>query len=217
MTQFRKLHFSLPLAALLLAPPAIAADPQFVDWISISTTTDVAQGTVGAIGVTLSGTVMGPGVVNGTSTIFSGTSFAPPIAKGDSLDLAAYTVASTYTVSFSQAVLDPVFHIADLSTRVTFTGATPAKVSGNSFFSVSGNSVNGGGFAGAGNGTVRLSGVYTSLSFSAIDVIQTPPGGDGFYLQVGVSPVPEPATFALLLAGLFAVGVAARTRGPFQC
>ena len=216
MRQLSKFTYSLPLAVLIFSQPATAADPQFVDWTSINTTTRIAQGSIGSIAVTLSGTVMGPGVVNGTSTIFSGASFTPPIATGDSLDLAAYTVPSTYTISFSQTVLDPVFHIADLSTRVTFTGATPTRVSGNSFFSVTGNSVNGGGFAGAGNGTVRLSGVFTSLSFSAIDVIQAPPGGDGFYLQVGVSAVPEPASCALLLAGLFAVGVSARTRRSAQ-
>ena len=217
MIKFSKVLRSLPLAALSVAAQAGAATPEFVDWTSINTTTDIAQGNIGAIDIILSGTPIQSGNVDGTSTIFSDSAFTPSLATSDDVELASYTIASLYTLSFSKSVSDPIFHIADLSTRVTFDGAAVALVSGNSCFTVSGNSIDGGGVSCAGNGTIQLSGTYTSIAFSAVDLIQSPPGGDGFYIQVGVSPVPEPATYALTLAGLFAMAGRVHRRRLARC
>lgn len=118
------------------------------------------------------------------------------------------------TLTFSSPVTNPVMAIWSLGAGGTpasfvFANATPQFVSGGpsaeyggAAIAVSGNTVSGM----EGNGTVRFVGTYSSLSW-------TNPQYEGWYgFNVGASPVPEPASVAMMLCGLAAVGLGVRRR-----
>jgi len=121
-------------------------------------------------------------------------------------------------ITFSRAVVDPVFSIWSLgqagnTASFHFIGATPVFVAGGagaeyggSAITVSGNDV----FGTEGNGTVQFIGTYTSISW-------TNPVGENWYgFDVGVAgvaaAVPEPGSTGMLLAGLTLTGLAVRRR-----
>jgi hypothetical protein len=138
---------------------------------------------------------------------------APPQANGI-MKLTGGT-SNVNTLTFSTAVVNPVFAIWSLGqpglvASFNFIGATPIYVAGGasaefggSAISVAGNDVSGS----EGNGTVMFMGTYSSLSW-------TNPGYENWYgYNVGMTAaVPEPETYALLLAGLGVVGALARRR-----
>lgn len=140
-----------------------------------------------------------------------------PVASNGILQLIGGTT-DVQTIVFSQAVVDPVMAIWSLGqggrpASFVFLDATPTFVAGGSnaefggsAIGVTGNTVSGI----EGNGTVQFRGTFTSISW-------TNPQSENWYgFNVGVAgvaaPIPEPASVALLLAGLGAVGAAARRR-----
>lgn len=138
---------------------------------------------------------------------------APPQANGI-MQLTGGT-ANVNTLTFSTAVVNPVFAIWSLgnfgsAASFNFIGATPIYVAGGpsaeyggSAISVVGNNV----FGTEGNGSVMFAGTYSSLSW-------TNPTSEGWYgFNVGMTAaVPEPETYALMLAGLGVIGALARRR-----
>ena len=173
------------LAALALAPAASAADPPaFVDWVA--TGADVTNGTLFARQVALSGPNPGLSIVNGTYAGFSGTDFTPSLPTSDAVYLQSAS-GSTFTVSFGGPVQDPVLQFADLGSRFELpSGAGVSRLSGSAGFTVLGRAVTGA--ASPDNqGTVRLSGVFESVSFTGASI------SDGVWLQVGASPPAPPA------------------------
>ena len=181
---------------------------QFTDWTSNTATS--AAGTVGAITVSLSGPVQSA-VLNGISPFFSSAAlFTPALASSDYIEILVSPPSKTFTLTFSQAVTDPLMHVNSLASVFTFAGINPVKVSGNTHFAVSGNTVTGDNAQGQSNGTLRLPGTFTSISFSGSYV-----GNDGILIQVGFDPllaVPEPHMAALWMVGLAGVAFAARRR-----
>jgi hypothetical protein len=127
---------------------------------------------------------------------------------------------STNTITFSTAVTDPVMAIWSLgqpgaAASFVFTNATPTFVSGGpsqefngQAITLSGNTVNGA----EGNGVVQFHGTFTSLSW-------TNPSAENYYgFTLGVAGrgvVPEPGTYAMLLAGLAVVVLLGRTKASF--
>jgi hypothetical protein len=174
---------------------------QFVDWREINLSTNVATGTIGSIGVTMSGGDIDSGVTNGSGTRFSSSAFSPSLPTSDNVGFLGRTPAFTYTITFSEPVTDPVMHLASLASTLTFSGISPVKVSGETTLIVAGSTVSGATIGSTdANGTIRLPGVFTSLNFTA----QYTPGADGIYTQIGfdVAPVPELSTGTSLGAGL---------------
>jgi hypothetical protein len=121
------------------------------------------------------------------------------------------------TVTFSTPVVNPVMAIWSLGqggidAKFVFN-ATPTLVSGGPSaeyggpaLSVVGNTVSGN----EGNGTVQFIGTFSSISW-------TNPVFENWYgFDVGIAgvanPVPEPETYALMMAGLGAMGFIARRR-----
>ena len=121
---------------------------------------------------------------------------------------------TVYKLSFSQAVTDPYFaglSLGQTGISVSYAfDATPTLISSGigywggcaTCLQVSGNSMTGL----EGHGVVQFKGSFSSISWT----IPTAETWHGF--QVGVNAVPEPATYALVLAGLGVIGFMARRR-----
>jgi hypothetical protein len=164
---------------------------EFADWSSVQG--NLASGTLQGHLISLSGSHVGTppqSRVDGTSTVFNQPYFSPPLVTSDAIELYGFQGYS-YTLQFGGATQDPIVHIASLASKLVFPPGTQlTKVSGQSTFVVSGNTVTGA-LSGStdANGTVRLSGTFTSASFSATPVFQAA-SEDGIDVQVGAPPPP---------------------------
>lgn len=193
----------VPVLALISV--GVRAAPVFTDWTAFDSTTDIAQGTLVGTGVTLTGTALQSANTNGTSTLFSTSQFTPALPASDYVEFVSFasTPISSYQITFTQAVTNPLLHLASLASVLTFSGINPELVSGDANFLVSGNTVSGQIGTSDSNGTVRLPGTYSSISFTANFVGFVAGSRDGIAIQVGAEPrtpsVPEPASLALLL------------------
>jgi hypothetical protein len=118
------------------------------------------------------------------------------------------------TITFSRPVVDPVLALWSVgqggdtvsfdfnATPVLVAGGPSAEYGGSSIW-VAGNSA----YGTEGNGTVQFKGTFTSLSWV------NPTAENWYGFNVGVAAaVPEPGSFALMLAGLALAGVAVRRR-----
>ncbi len=215
-----KLHAIACAALTALATSAQAGPIDWNTWSSSSAGSITTTG--GPIGVSftggLSALVAGYPSYLPASTYADGTivSNAPTAANGIMQLTGGNTTLNT--VTFSAAVVDPVMAIWSLgqpgiNAEFAFTNATPVFVTGGasneyggSAISVIGNSV----FGVEGNGTVQFIGTYSSISW-------TNPVYEYWYgFDVGIAavanPVPEPETYALMMAGLGLMGLVARRR-----
>ena len=165
--------------------PGPQQQPEFADWTGVSG--NVASGTLRGGSISLSGSHVTdpPGSnVDGSSTVFDRSDFTPALAKSDAIHFSG-NPGYSYTLQFGSARRDPVLHLGSLASVLEFPAGTQiTRVSGDAEFGVSGSSVTGGvqGSDDA-NGTVRLNGDFTSVSFSATPTYSGPP--DGIYVQVG--------------------------------
>lgn len=211
---------SLAILGVSLTSPASAA---VIDWSTWSnpvagTTSGSATGTFsGGITASYSGElesfISGYPSYGPSGTFNGGTvGNAPPSANGI-IQLYGGNGGVTDTITFSQAVTDPVLAIWSLgqpgiNASFNFIGATPTLESGGpsneyagSTIAVIGNNV----YGSEGNGTIQFTGTYTSLSW-------TNPTYENWYgFTVGVA-VPEPETFGMMLMGLGMIGFIARRR-----
>jgi hypothetical protein len=185
---------ALVVAALFAGgPPAPAqAAPEFNDWTSVSN--NVAFGTLLGSSITLAGNVVDPppiSVLDGTSQMYVKSYFSPPLANTDALQFRS-GVGYSYRLTFGTEVQDPVLHLESIASTLTFPAGTPVtRLSGEFGFAVSGSSVSGVLDSGSNDtgGTIRLTGVYSSLTFTA-----TPPATvneDGIAILVGGTRPPD--------------------------
>jgi hypothetical protein len=211
------------LAAAGLLALAASAQAAPIDW---NTWTSTASGTISTAGGPVGVGFSGPAIsvmpnypsYTPTSTFADGTVVGnAPTPANNIMQLFGGTDALN-TVTFATPVVNPVMAIWSLGAggvdaQFAFTNATPVFVSGGpsaeyggSAISVVGNTV----FGAEGNGTVQFIGTFTSISW-------TNPVFENWYgFDVGIAgvanPVPEPATYALMAAGLGAMGWIARRR-----
>jgi uncharacterized protein YkwD len=185
------------------------AAPAAADWTAVSSNT--AIGTVPGTSVSLSGTQVWntpTSRVDGSWPYFAGPAFSPALPKTDVIQISGAPGAS-YTLRFNTAVKDPILHLGSLGSTIAFTGlpaGTPVtRLSSEGGFTVSGSSVSGtpgNTILASGNsdasGSIRLTGSYTSVSFTATPNYSGP--ADGILVQLvaeaptqGAPPPPPPS------------------------
>jgi hypothetical protein len=211
------------IATLAAALPAVAAP---IDWASWSnpvtgTTTGSATATFSTAGVTagyngeLQQFVAAYPSYNPVATFSGGTvGNAPPSANGI-IRIFGGTAGVANTITFSQAVANPVLAIwslgqpgliAQFNFRQPFTieSGGPNAEYGGASITAGGNTV----FGAEGNGVIQFTGSVSSITW-------TNPVSEnwyGFTVGVPVAAVPEPETYAMLLAGLGALALVTRRR-----
>jgi PEP-CTERM motif len=216
---------AIACGALCAAMPA-AADP--IDWASWSgvvtsaTSTGSALATFADLGMTASYTgELRSFVPNYPSyapvATFSGGTVSNRPAQSDGIvQIFGGANTGTHTITFSQAVLNPVMAIWSLGQpgfnaqfvfgqSFTIQSGGPNAEFGGATITAAGNTVSGL----EGSGVIQFDGSLTSITW-------TNPVFENWYgFTVGVplaNPIPEPETYALLLAGLALVGASARRR-----
>lgn len=205
------------ISTLILAGSASVASAAVVTW---TTWTSTSAGTAGSIGLTYAG----PAAELRTSypSYTPTTTFADgvlvnnaPVPANNILRILGGTNA-TQTLTFSQAVVNPVFAIWSLGQTglaasfnfiqtPTFVAGGPSAEYGGSAITVAGNNVSGV----EGNGTVRFLGNFNSLSWT------NPVREDWYGFNVGfqsIAAVPEPSTWAMMILGFAGVGFLAYRR-----
>jgi PEP-CTERM motif len=227
----------MSLPALFLTLCAVSATPTaHADTIAWATWNSATAGNPGSASGTLAGgiTVTYSGQTSGLTTVpswtpattFSGgdVSNNPPDAA--SVQLEGGTPAGappiTETITFSSAIVDPVFAVWSLGASgtpasfdfitkddLTLESGGPSAEFGGSTITLAGSVINGV----EGNGVVRIDGDITSISFT------TPTFEDYYAFTVGYDAtltgptptVPEPATLSLFGLGLAALAFARRS------
>ena len=196
---------SLALVAIGLESPASFAVGgfDFTDWTATGGT--AATGTLLDSPVTLSGWQLSPlpaSYLNGTLPIWSAPYFTPPLPAADAVEFRAEAgTPHTYTLSLGAARTNPLLDLASLGTTLEFpAGTSITRLSGDDGFAVSGSTVIGAGDASVdpyglndSNGSVRLDGTFSSISFTATTAYAL----DGVYIQAGVAVSPPRTTIVL--------------------
>ena len=204
------------LAAIAASTAASAGAINWNQWsgtFTQSATAGSATGTAGSVGVTYSGELENlflgyPSWQPSPSTFSGGTIGNAPVPADGIVQL--FGGGTTVdTITFSHAVTNPVLAIWSLGQggingNFTFTSSEPFTIEsggpsaeyGGSSITAVGNTV----FGVEGNGTIQFNGTFTSISWTN----STFENWYGF--DVGVSAVPEPASWALMIVGLGLVG-----------
>lgn len=183
----------LATLTFLLAVPSWAGAAggfTFADWTG--TTAGGVTGQLLGSELTLSGPTGPAHAFDGTSTVFATSDFSPPLTTSDAVYITGLN-GNSYTLEFANPLQDPVVHIHSLASTIAFPGGTTVtKVSGDPTFTVAGASVAGViNLATDSSGTIRLTGTFSSVPFTATPTFADGNTGDGIYLQVG-APLPAP-------------------------
>lgn len=178
----------------------LVAQPTFTDWTAVAS--NAATGTLLGRTAGLSGThVFDVPVsrIDGSWPNFSGPDFTPSLAMTDELQIGGGPAPAghSYTLSFSDWVTDPILQIGSLASKLVFANVgTISKLgTGDSGFTVDAKTVTGTlrnttpgpEHVYDASGTIKLTGMYRSISFSATK-LYSGPGDDGIIVQVGSSP-----------------------------
>ncbi len=204
-------------AAMLLAmaPAASATTIAWTDWLteSSSSMTGTIAAPGGTVGVTFTGPVYMPASQTGCGTgWWAPGSYNGSFNKPFSCDMVALGEGGTKTISFDKAVIDPYIALQSWNGNVVTFGTTIQIVANGSGYWGSGTPVlngSGTGFTGFGevHGIIRLPGTFTSITF-----VDSSEYWHGFTVGVLDVAVPEPATWAMMIAGFGMVGAALRRR-----
>lgn len=217
------------LIAASLAVAASAASAVTVQWADLTAQPDATTvvGNIGSVGVTYSGAINftqtnggtdywitnGVGVV-GNVPFTLPTSYTQGIVNRPvGTDLISLNAGGTKTITFDSPVNDVYLAFTSWNTVNVSFDAPFTVVSngvgfwgGGSFGNLTSNSFTG---VGETHGVIKFSGRFTSLSFTDTDE-----NWHGFTVGIGSAVVPEPQSWALLIAGFGLVGAAMRRRRP---
>jgi hypothetical protein len=178
------------------APGTAQADqtPSFTHWTASGPAG--ATGTLSGATVTLAGP-MGTGFYpHDDFTYFNSPVFTPQLAATGTVEMTGGT-GHTFTLTFSTPIQSPVMMLGSFGSIMTFApGTNLTRLSGDCGFQTNGRVVTGtaanavvrpDGTLGPtdSNGTIRLNGTYTSITFTLVQNFTGGSGIDGVYLQVG--------------------------------
>jgi hypothetical protein len=211
-------------SALLVATAPVFAQATWTDWTRATAgSPGSASGTLNGATVSYAGQVLSNSVVNGgfgslwapSGSFIGGTATTGPASVGDIITLnGAFT--GTNTITFATPLMNPLFAIWSLGQpafAASFTfSATPTLEAGGPNVSYGGRSitVSGNTVSGLeGNGVVQFAGTFDTISWT-----NTPENYYGFTIGTSgiAGPIPEPASYALMLAGLGLLLVVRRAR-----
>lgn len=211
-------------ATLTLANGAHAAPLTWTDWTSANTTT--AAGTLGSITVGFIGAINPAAQANGgfnywntNPSIYTPTGAENAPGDSDIIRLTGGTSAGTQTITFSQAVVNPIMAILSMGQTgvvVDYAFDTPFDILNqgvghfgggpNALTEEAGDVLRGR----EGHGLIQFQGTVTSISW-------TIPNAEFWHgFQIGyvdaeqMAPIPIPASGILLLAALGGLGLARR-------
>ena len=197
-----------------------SAGPSWIDWTSVSAGTLTIGSQV--VGVTRTGSTP-LSLINGTyyydNANTGGIAATGTYGGYQPSDMLQVSNASFFTLTFSQAIVNPYIALVSVGqprvpVRYTFDSNVSVLSSGSNYwvsgtYATAGNTFTGSEF----NGVLQLQGSFTSMK---IDVGQ-PEFWHGFNVgSASVSAVPEPETYAMMLAGLGFMGAIARRRKAKQ-
>lgn len=183
---------SIPGAMAIGKPSRI----QFVHWTSANT--DGALGTLHGGPVTLSGPMGTAFYLHDDYPHFARATFTPTRAATGMVEVVG-GLGHSFTLSFGAVLQDPIFHLGSLASVLTFPpGTAVTRLSGDSGFVVAGNVVAGNpatpihepdGTLGPSdsNGSVRLTGAFSTITFTLVPNFADGRIADGVFLQVGAA------------------------------
>jgi len=184
------------------------ASPSTILWADLISrpTPNIVVGTLGSTTVTFTGSIAGVELGGGKNYWHPFPSADGPVAS----DFIALNIGGLKTISFSAPVAD--LYLALMSWDVDntmFSKPLNVMVQGCGYFGCGTATVDAAGthLVGVGelHGILHFAGPISSLSF--VDDTE-----DRHVFQIGIGAVPEPATWAMMIAGFGAVGLAMRRR-----
>lgn len=197
-----------------------SAGPSWIDWTNLNSGTLTIGSQI--VGVTLTGST--PDLLNNGTYYYDNANTGGTAASGSyggfqPSDMLQVSNASFFTLTFSQAIVNPYIALVSVgqpNVAVTYTFDSSAAVLssgsnywGNGTYTTAGNSFTGLEF----NGVLQLQGSFTSMNIA----VGQPEYWHGFNVgSAAVSAVPEPESYALMLAGLGLMSAIARRRKAKQ-
>ena len=190
MSASRILTAAIAALAIAAAPAAASGGIVFTDWTGQGG--GVVSGTLHGTAVSLTGPT-GTNVFDGSFLGFNADYFTPRLANSDAVELQGLN-GHSYTLAFGVPIANPIIHLNSLASTLQFPqGTVVAKVSGQSTLVVSGASASGSyaatdlqGYSDS-NGTIKIDGTVSSLSFTATPTFSGGNVNDGILMQVGVA------------------------------
>jgi hypothetical protein len=179
-----------------MADPLDPIDPTltFVHWAAAGP--DGATGTLRDFPVTLTGPMGTAFFLHDDYPNFSSAAFTPRLAATGMVEIVG-ALGHSFTLDFGAPLTDPVLDLGSLSSTLAFpAGTVVTPLSGDAHFQVTGSAVTGEPAAAVrnpdgtlgmtdSNGTVQLTGTFSSITFTLTPHDLIPGVSDGVFLQVG--------------------------------